>query len=109
MTSEYFREHYAGEYIGYATSRDEDLVPALIEILRHLDKDGELSSGAQDDLARYDAAWDAGEWDPDDTDWLIDLVETNLPPFAAMDISGQWADSGLRLYIIGEESDADEI
>ncbi len=88
MTKDYFRDHYEGEWIGIASSRDEDVVPACISILRQLDGDNELSSGQQEELAMYDYKWsefywgDKGEWSADDTETRIEVEEGARPPFA---------------------------
>lgn len=90
---------YTGEYgCSVASSRPEDLVPGLINLLRVLDKDELLSSGQQDELAWLDTAWENGchdvgtLWTDMDTAALIDLAETALPAGYVLDISGQWAD-----------------
>lgn len=90
---------YTGEYgCSVASSRPEDLVPGLINLLRTLDKEELLSSGQQDELAWLDTAWENGchdvgtLWTDMDTEALIDLAETALPAGFVLDISGQWAD-----------------
>ena len=111
MTRKHFKQHYAGEWIGVASARDEDVVPALLSILRHLYEDHELTDKQADEWREFETRWDAFQqsgayiWDSEETLWLEDLVREALPDFADMDMSLQWADRGCFLYIIGEEDD----
>ena len=78
---------------GVCSMKDEDVVPALIRLARKLDELGYLSSGQQEDLAYYDAAWDDHIPDlPYQAD-LAYIVENALPPgLMLQSIPNEWAD-----------------
>lgn len=89
----WYTDELIGEWgDGVCSSQDEDVVPALIKLARKLDEFGYLSSGQQDDLAYYDAAWDDHTPDLPYQEALSDMIEAALPAGLALDISGQWAD-----------------
>lgn len=77
---------------GVCSMKDEDVVPALIKLARKLDEYGYLSSGQQDELSYYDAAWDDHTPGLPYQEALADMIEAALPAGLALDISGQWAD-----------------
>ena len=90
---------YTGEWgDGVCSSRDEDVVPALLNILTQLYKDGELTAKQADSWREYVTHWHAFTnsgayvWEPEETSWLIQFVEECLPAGFVLDISGQWAD-----------------
>lgn len=102
---------------GVSSSRDEDVVPALIKLARKLDEFGYLSSGQQDDLAYYDAAWDDHVPDLPYQEELADMVEAALPAGLALDISCEWADRcvyvdrdpSYRVALVVPAEDEDEV
>ena len=90
---------YTGEWgDGVCSPRDEDVVPALLNILTQLYKDGELTAKQADVWREYVGRWHAFTnsgayvWEPEETSWLIQFVEECLPDGYVLDLSGQWAD-----------------
>lgn len=78
---------------GICSMKDEDVVPALIMLARKLDEFGYLSSGQQDDLAYYDAAWDDNTPGLPYQEALADMIEAALPAgLELQSIPNEWAD-----------------
>ena len=89
-----------GEYgCGVCSSRDEDVVPALLDILAALYKEGALTDEQADTWREYVGHWHAFTtsgayiWESEETGWLIQLVEDCLPAgLMLQEIPNQWAD-----------------
>ena len=84
---------------GVCSSRDEDVVPALLNILECLYKDGVLTAKQADSWREYVGRWHAFTtsgayiWGPEETSWLIQLVEDCLPAgLMLQSIPNEWAD-----------------
>lgn len=84
---------------GVCSSRDEDIVPALLSILERLYKDGVLTGEQADKWREYVGRWHAATtsgayiWEPEETSWLIQLVEECLPAgLMLQSIPNEWAD-----------------
>lgn len=92
--------NYVGEWgDGVCSSRDEDVVPALLDILTSLYKDGALTDKQANSWREYVTHWHAATtsgayiWEPEETSWLIQLVEDCLPAgLVLQEIPNQWAD-----------------
>lgn len=91
---------YTGEWgDGVCSSRDADVVPALLNILTQLYKDGELTAKQADVWREYVTRWHAFTnsgayvWEPEETSWLIQFVEECLPAgLMLQSIPNEWAD-----------------